>query len=150
MSLALDIADLMAARLNAANVNGGQLAGVTTLVDRQKDIAAEVAKRVAQAGAAVVTILWEGFSNPDARRSGNISVVRRYTATIYAKPVLREAGELTADDIAERAARLLHDWDPEAEDELPGFIAVRVVSCDLRPDTKHLIYDLDIEADCTL
>lgn len=147
MSKAMDIADLMAARLNAL----ATLPGVETIVDRQKDIAAMVATKVAKAGASVITILYEGFTNADGRRSGNVAVIRRYTATIYAKPVLRAEGELAADDIVEIAAAALHDWDPEEEETVGDyFVAIRVTSCDLRPDARHLIYDLDIEADCRL
>ena len=139
MSKALNIADAMAARLNALLT----LPAGMTLVDRQKDIRAEVAAKVAKAGGAAAVILYEGFSNSSPASSSQLRITRRYTVTIYSKPVLRDATEISADDIVETIARSLHDWEPE--ESADGIGEISVTGCDLRPDAKFLIYDLDIE-----
>ena len=77
MSKSLQIAEAMAARLNAHLTLGN----VSTVVDRQKDIASEINKRVLKAGGAVIVILFEGFTNASGAVSGQTSVTRRYTAT---------------------------------------------------------------------
>lgn len=125
-----------------------ELAGIPVVVDRQKDIAAEVAKKVAMAKAVVVVITYEGFSNPDERMTGGVTVTRRYSVTIYARPILAEVDAIPADDVVEYVTRRIHNWDP-AED-VAGFVTVNVTGCDLVPNTKHLIYDLDVEAQCRM
>lgn len=142
MSRALDIADRMAARLTAADA----LSGVTCLVDRQKDIATEVAKSVAKASGSCLVITYEGFSNPDSNQSGKPRVVRRYTATIFSRPVLAD-GQLAA-DVLETAALILHNWEPDPATD--GFAEIRVASGDYRPDSKFLLYDLDLEVTAPL
>lgn len=144
MSKALTIADALAARLNGLSA----LSGVETFVDRQKDVAVEVAKRVGKATGGCVTILFEGFTNSDPRQSGLPSVTRRYTATVYSRPVLLTAGELPADDIVEGISTALHDWDPD--ETVAGILQIHVTGGDFRPDFKYLIYDVTIEVKCRL
>lgn len=134
MSKAMDIAQAMADRLNGLET----LPDVETIVDRQKDIAAHVAKQVARGAGAAITILYEGFSNSDRSGAANLKVTRRYTISIFSKPVLREAEATAADDIVETAAVALHRW------EAP-FGEIVLTGCDMRPDTRYLIYDLDVE-----
>lgn len=140
MSLALDIADKMAARLTALT---STLAGVTCLVDRQKDIAVEVAKAVAKTSACAVTILYEGYANPDASRSGRPVVSRRYTASVWARPVLAGTTGKHADDVLETVSQSLHNWDPVEATDL--FSEIHITRAALRPDARFLIYDIDIE-----
>lgn len=130
----MDIADAMAERLNAL----ATLPDVKTIVDRQKDIAAHVAKQVNKAAGAAITILYEGFSNSDRSGSANLKVTRRYTVTIFSRSVLRAASATAADDIVEIVAASLHRW------EAP-FGEIALTGCDMRPDTRYLIYDLDVE-----
>lgn len=139
MSLALTIADAMAARLNAL----ASLPGAMALVDRQKDVRSEVAARLLKSAGAAAVILYEGFSNPDANGSGLPRVTRRYTLTLYARPIIRDSAEIPADDIIEIIARALHNWEPA--ESAAGFFEIHVSGGDLRPDQKYLIYDLDIE-----
>lgn len=138
MSKSLQIADAMAARLNA-HMN---LGNVLAVVDRQKDIAAEINKRVLKAGGAVIVILFEGFTNASGAVSGQTSVTRRYTVSVYSKPVLRE-GELTADDIVEATANILHNWD--IDEPTTAAAEIIVTGCDMLPDRNYLIYALDVE-----
>lgn len=138
MSKALDIADHIAAHLNGLPA----LTGVTTLVDRQKDLTAEIGLKVAKIGGCV-TILYSGFTNPDAAGGGLPRVLRRYDVTIYAKPILAGAGAMPADDILEAVATGLHLWEPD--EAVPGFVEIQVSGGGLRGDKKFLIYDLDVE-----
>jgi hypothetical protein len=139
MSKAITIAEAMAARINVQMT----LPDVSAFVDRQKDLLAEINLRVAKAGGAAIAILFEGFSNADTSSSVNLTVLRRYTVTIYAKPVLRDATETAADDIVEIVARALHNWEPD--EAKVGCAEITVKGCDLIPDNRYLTYALDIE-----
>ena len=139
MSKGIDIANAMAARLNALYGIPSNLA----LVDRQKDIRVEVANRVAKASGSAIIILYEGFSNPAAMASGALNITRRYTVTIYAKPVIQAADVMAADDLLEAVARSLHNWEPD--EPTAGFGEITVTGGDLRPDKSYFIYDLDVE-----
>lgn len=138
MSKAITIAEAMVDRLNALST----LPGISAFVDRQKDVVSEVAKRVAIGSGAAIVVLYEGFSNPTANASGSVSVTRRYTVSVYSKPILR-GDEMPADDIVEIVASSLHDWEPD--EGTVQFAEIKVTGGDLRPDAKYLIYDLDIE-----
>jgi hypothetical protein len=140
MSKAMDIADAIAARINV----NMRLPDVSAFVDRQKDVRAEVAKRVAKAGGAAIVILYEGFSNSASNGAVNPNITRRYTVTIFAKPVLRAADETPAADIEEIVAKCIHNWEPD--ESKVGSVEFRVAGSDLRPDGQFLIYDLDVEA----
>lgn len=134
MSKAIDIADAMAARINAIPGVSEDIA----LVDRQKNIQAEVATRVNKSTGAAITILYEGFSNSATNASGLLTITRRYSVSLYARPVLQTSTAMPADDLIEEVARRLHDWEPED-------CEINVTGCDMRPDKTYLIYDLDVE-----
>jgi hypothetical protein len=137
MSKALDIADLLAGRLQAA----AALQGVDVFVDRQKNLPSKVAGSIGKFSAACIAILYDGFSNPDASRSGRPTVTRRFTVSIFAKPVLSSLGGKFADDVLEAAAETLHNWEPTTT----LFSEIRVTGGDYRPDATWLIYDIDLE-----
>ena len=144
MSKPLDIADKMAARLTALTA----LAGVTCVVDRQKDIVAEVAKGVAKASACCVTILYQGFTNPDASQTGRPVTTHHYTVTVNARPVLAGASGMHADDALQLVSRCLHNWD--ATEATDGFSEIHINRSSLRPDAKYLVYDMDLDVITTL
>jgi len=138
-SKAFVIADAIAARLTSQ----ASLAGVTCMVDRQKDIATEVAKSVAKISACCVVVLYDGFKNPDAALSGNPSVIRSYTVSVFGKPVLAGTTGMLAADVMEIAAIALHNWVP---DEATTFIAeCNVTGGDYRPDKYYLIFELSVD-----
>lgn len=139
MSKPLDIADKMAARLTALS----DLAGVTCLVDRQKDIANEVAKGVAKSSACCVTILYHGYTNPDASQTGRPVATHHYTVTISARPVLVGLTGMHADDALQLVSRCLHNWD--ATEAIDGFSEIHINQSSLRPDAKYLVYDIDLD-----
>lgn len=139
MSKALQIADKLAARLTATTA----LSGVPVIVDRQKDLAAELLTKVSKLSPACIILRYEGFSNSDASQSGRPTVIRRYTATVFALPIFAGSTGKLGDAVMEAAAIALHNWEPvEATD---GFPEIRVTGGDYRPDAKFLIYDLDLE-----
>ena len=137
MSIANDIADTMASRLNAL----AELSTVETVVDRQKNIASEITKRLAKVSGCCIVVLYTGFKNPDNSRSGRPVAVRTYTVTVYGRPVLQGAGAVPADEAAELAARCLHNWDPSDSD---GFSEIDVAGCSMQPDKTFLVYSIDV------
>lgn len=144
MSKALDIADTIAARLNALPT----LAGVPCLVDRQKDVANLVAGLVNKGKACCVSILYHGFANSNSSRSGRAMVARHYTASVYGRAVLAANAGALADDVEEIVSHALHFWDPERD--ASGFEEIDVSRSSLRPDKTYLIYDIDISVSSDL
>lgn len=103
MSKFFDAADEIHNRLAA--VPG--LAGISLLVDRQKDIESEFNKVVGKQIGNLAIITWSGAPNEDPAADGpNLSC--RYTVTLFSKPVIRH-GDTPADDIIETIARALHN-----------------------------------------
>ena len=137
MSRSIDIANAMATRLTDQE----QFAGLTVLVWRKKSLQSEINVALGQASGSVAVILYTGFSKSGAR-SGTPDVMRRYTLSLFCKPLLTEGTD--PEEITEEITRVLHDWDP-VEALMPGFVEVEVNACDLRPDDKMLIYDLEIQ-----
>jgi hypothetical protein len=138
MSKINTIAEAMAERLNAEIY----LQDVVAVVSRQKDLASTLQAKVLKAGGAAIVIQFEGFSNPSANSPVHPTVTRRYTATIYTKPIMRE-GETPADDIVEFVASKLHDWEITAD--TADAAEVRMTGGDVIPDRNYLIYQLDLE-----
>ena len=142
MSKALDIAEAMAAHLNAT----AGFDGVPALVDRQLDIGTEIAKRMGLAISSskgrggVMTVFYTGFTNPDAGISAAPTVSRSYLVSIYGADVLK-SGHTPADDIMELAAHALHQWEPA--DQF-GIAEIHVLNGQARPDADYLIYDLEV------
>lgn len=105
MSQFYDTAEDIADQLRATE----ELAGIAVIVDRQRDIAAELQKhlgKVTAAGCLIVT--WTGAPNADESADGP-RFNSTFTVTGFFKPVLRR-GETPADNIIEAAAAALHDW----------------------------------------
>ena len=137
MSKSIDIATSMVDRLNASAL----LQGVEAMVSRQKDLTNEINQRALKIGGAAVIVQFEGFRNPDRNAAVNPTVARRYSVTIYTRPLMRE-GETPADDVVEYVARSLHNWDiPEATS---GAAEITVDDCDIVPDKSFLIHQLSI------
>jgi hypothetical protein len=138
MSKSHGIAEAMVARLNAHL----QLAGVTAIVSRQKELANEVERKVLKAGGAAIIVQFEGFTNPNGAVSGQVTVTRRYTASIYTRPIMRD-GETPADEVVEFVAKTLHNW--EMDENATQAAEIQVTGCDVLPDKSYLIYQLDID-----
>jgi len=139
MSKAIQIAEAMAARLNAL----ATLPDVEAIVWRQKEISSELASKTGKTAGALIVIVYAGFTNPDSSASVHLTVTRRYAVSIFSKPVMRNRTATAADDIVEIAARSLHNWEPD--ETTTGTAEIRVASCEIRPDEQYLIYDMDIE-----
>lgn len=139
MSKAITIATAIAARLNALVT----LPDVDAIVWQQKNIVSEMAAKLGKASGAVIVILYQGFQNPDADAGSRLNVRRAYTLSVFVNPILRTSGATTPEDIVEISSAALHVWEPV--EATTGFGQIHVKSCDLRPDDKFLIYDLDIE-----
>lgn len=138
MSKSSTIADAMVSRLNAQI----PLTGVTAIAARQKDLSTDLSIKVLKAGGACIVVQFEGFTNPSAIASGAVNVTRRYTASIYTRPIMND-GEISADDVVEFVAAKLHNWELD-EDRTSG-AEIMVTSCDVIPDKTYLIYQLDID-----
>jgi hypothetical protein len=138
MSKANDIADVLAARLNA----DPDLGAVEVIVDRQKDITAVIAGKLKRSIGCTLVLLYTGFKNPDKSRSGRPTVTRTYTLSAYGLPVLQSADSVPADEAIELAARCLHNWDPDPATD--GFDEIDITGGFLQPDAKYLVYPADI------
>jgi hypothetical protein len=144
MSKQLDNADLIRMRLLTAPVAGEipttlDLTKLDVIVDRQKQIEAEVAKGVAKSTGTAITILWEGFVTVDknARRP---RLAHSYTLVVWSKPVI--AGKnLTADDVMESVVQRLWQWRPVGGH---AFSECEVKDGGLVPDAKYLKYDVQV------
>jgi hypothetical protein len=132
----MDIADAIKARLEAQ----AALAGVDVIVDRQKDLAAILAKSVGKAKGSAITILWEGFDVPDSNTSGP-HIRSRYTLRTWSRPVLAQENT-PADELVTAICTALHHWIPEG---LHAFGEMTITGGDFTPDSKWLIYEVDAE-----
>ena len=139
MSLSLDIADAIAARLKLQST----LPGLSIIVWRQQDLKAEVDRLVMRNSGMALIIAYLGFDNPNGQVTGQATVTRRYSLAILAKPVLLNRNAPTATHAAETAARALHNWD--IEDPATGAAEIRVTACELEPDPDLLNYTLTLE-----
>jgi hypothetical protein len=138
VSRVLNIADAIKTRLESRPA----LAGVDVIVDRQKDLSTLVAKGVGRAKGSCITILWDGFSVPDANASGP-QVTSRYTLRTWSRPIIND--EVPADELVEEVAKALHHWIPEG---VHSFGEMTITGGDFTPDAKWLIYE--VEAQVTL
>lgn len=146
MSKAIDIAEVIVARLNNQASyrfpeHAAVMANVKAIVDRQLDIETEIDRAVkfAKGKGAIVTLFYQGFRNLDDSGAAYARILRRYTLSVYALPILRR-NDSPADDIIEACAYHLHHWDGTADIE-----EINIKSGDARPDPDYLVYDTDVE-----
>jgi hypothetical protein len=135
MSRMLDIADAIKTRLESR----AALEEIPVVVDRQKDIAVLIAKSVGRSKGSCITILWDGFGVPDPNTSGP-QVTSRYTLRTWSRPVINN--ETPADELVEEICKALHHWIPVG---VHAFGEMTVSGGDFVPDSKWLIYEVDVE-----
>lgn len=122
MSAFYDTADAIAARLEADAL----LAGVSVVVDRQRDIASELRKAIGkQTGHGILIVTWTGGTNYDDQKS-EPRIAATFTVTGFFKPVIR-SGDTAADDLIEAVCKSLHDWRPEADGHFYSRLVVKGV-----------------------
>lgn len=144
MSKALDMADLIKARLNAAPAAGElatpvDITGVEVIIYRQQDLGSKIAAASAKASGTAIVILWDGYVFPDAAaRTPRIS--NSYTIEVWSKPVIANA-ELPADGVMEAIVRRLWHWVPVGFSHLDECV---LTGGGLVPDSKFLKYDLSL------
>lgn len=136
MSKWLDLSDEIAERLGDV----AALDGVDIIVDRQKDLNAEVNKAVAKAKGAVVVILWAGSDNEDEDAAGP-RLACDYEITVHCKPVIR-GSESPADELVEAICQSLHQWLPDGG-VTDAYERMTVRRVGLSPDPKNLVYQID-------
>jgi hypothetical protein len=140
MSKALDIAEQIKGRLEAdfARTDAPvSLVGLDVVVDKQKDILAEVNKAVKKATGALVSILWTGFGRDPERGR-----VYRYTIFVWSRPIMN-AGNKPADDITERIDESLNFWVPPAASASGHtHYEMRGTGAELLPDKSYLLYEM--------
>jgi hypothetical protein len=142
MSKHLRIADEIKSRLDDQFTDAAQrydvnLAGVSVIVDRQKDLLSQINTGIAKASGCAVTVLWTGFRRtPTGERTG------RYIVRVFARPVMLD-GNYPADEIVERIDEALNDWVPPSASP-HGHCHYRVMGEDaeLVPDKNYLIYEM--------
>jgi hypothetical protein len=135
MSRMLDIADAIKTRLESR----AALEEIPVVVDRQKDISVLIAKSVGRSKGSCITILWDGFGVPDPNTSGP-QVTSRYTLRTWSRPVINN--ETPADELVEEICKALHHWIPVG---VHAFGEMTVSGGDFVPDSKWLIYEVDVE-----
>jgi hypothetical protein len=146
MSQFLDIADeiktrLVAAFTDVAEAYAVDLAGVSVIVDRQKDIASEVNKAVGKSSGACVTILFTGHD----RQPKSDERIANFTLTIYSRPVML-AGAKAADDIIDRIDAALNYWQPESgSGGGHSFYDLDGDGSNLIPDRNFLVYEMNFK-----
>lgn len=104
MSKFFDIADQMATAL----VANPALSSVSVVVDRQKDLNAELRKIVGKI-AGIIILAWDGGNLVD--QEGPLVFDCRYVADIWAKPIIRP-GQATVDDMLQAVVKTLNGWNP--------------------------------------
>lgn len=122
MSQFFTTADAIAAMLEAVPA----LSGMAIIVDRQKDIAAELQKHLGKTNGGCLIVTWTGGTNEDESGDGP-RFASTFTVTGFFKPVLRR-GETPADDIIEAAAEALHDWRRPAKPHVQDRLIVTAIS----------------------
>lgn len=141
MSKLYQTAEALAAHLGTV-VPESELAIV---VDRQKDLQAEVNKSIGKVKGGVAVVEWGGVSQIDARAS-QLRGTSNFVVTVICKPVLRaKAGQLPADDLVEQLADAMHHWHPEPEK--PSACRDRMEVTAIQPvnHPQYLIYSIRAE-----
>lgn len=147
MSQFLDIADDIKTRLDfvftdVAEAYAVDLAGVTVIVDRQKEISSEVNKSVGKTSGACVVILFTGYDRERATGEKKAN----YSVMIYTRPVLTAGGKL-ADDIIERIDTALNYWQPaSASGGGHTFYDLDGDGANLIPDRNFLVYEMNFSS----
>jgi hypothetical protein len=101
------IADAIQDRLKGSDL----LKNVGILIDRQKDVKAEVDRLALSQSGNLIVIAWVGSKNNDKTADGP-HFLSSFSVTVFAKPVLRTRLS-AADDIVETCCTLLHDFRPD-------------------------------------
>lgn len=145
MSIALDHAEQIRTRLLTAptaeeRATPLDLRAVPIIVDRQKDILAEVSKAVAKTTGCAVVILWTGYS-AGAVDGSNPRCAATYKITVLSKPVLAGAA-LAADDILESILLRLWLWRPPGSSAYTKSI---LGAATLIPNDSILIYECELQ-----
>jgi len=104
MSKFFDIADLMKAKLETDPA----LSSVSVVVDRQKDLGAEIRKITGKISG-IIIISWDGGNILD--QDGPAVFDCRYVVDIWTKPIIRP-GQATVDDMLQAVVKALHNWNP--------------------------------------
>lgn len=136
MSKFYDRADAIKAVIEALP----ELAGVSVLVYRQKDLQTEMDVSLARVGA-VVVIVWTGGQNTDPDDDAHLQLSSTYTIQVTCKQIISPTSE-PMDNIAESIAKGLHGWNPTPslgcgyEANITGIVPV--------PDDDYLIFQIDV------
>lgn len=144
MSQALDHADLIRTRLLTPPGAGDlptaiDLRRVPVIVDRQKDIVAEVTKTVAGTTGCAIVILWNGWTVVD-KNARTPRLAHAYKLTVVTRPVM-SAACLPADEIMEAALLRLWQWQPTGGH---SHGEARVGDGSMLRDDTFLIYECDL------
>lgn len=129
----LSTADALAAHL----ADLPELAGVTLLVDRQRDLENEIAQGVAKAGGAVLLIEPTSgrASDPSAK---TLQFDNNYTLSLWSLPILRQDDAYTAAQRVPAVMAAVQHWQP-APKPFPTH-RFEVTGWQIEPDEQFLIY----------
>jgi hypothetical protein len=131
----LSAADAMAAHLQSLP----ELAGVTVIVNRQKDLETEINQAVANASGAALLV--EPVSGqPSDRSSKTLVFDNRYMLSLWSLPLLRADDAYTASQRTVAIMAAMHHWQPApTKQALKRF---EVTAWQIQPDEQYLIYTI--------
>lgn len=135
MSVFFDRADQLCAYLKGV----AGLEQVVFVVDRQKDVGAELQKVIGKSKTLCLITWLGGNSDPEATP---LRITSTYNLTFFSAPLLSRQGEDPQDELLQRAANAIHHWDPNPE--LPNayrtrFKVTSVVPGRLPPELDNVI-----------
>lgn len=143
MSVFLDLADAIVARLNADAVISA--AGVEAMAERQQDLQSKLKAVLDRLNGSIV-VTFGGFDNADPEMQPP-RLRSSYTVSIVTKPILRD-DETPAHDLLEAALKSLHGWEPLSA-ELRCYDRLEVSTGRLLQDPdlrKYLIHQFQVRA----
>lgn len=117
------------------------LVGFAVMVDRQRDILAELQKTQAKhSGRGLLVVSWAGSPNAE-ENSDRPCFDSRYLITGFFKPTIRQ-GDTAADEIIEAAALAVHDQPKQANEACQHYLKIMGVEPISHPDL--LIYQIKL------
>lgn len=152
MSKAMDIADLIVARLKAAPAPGElatatDITGLDAIVYSQQNISTKITAAVGKASGTAITIVWDGHTTTE-ENAKKPRMAYSYTIEVISKPIIA-GDELKADEVMESIIQRLWQWNPGGATG-PSYNEAQVRGGGLVPDTKYLKYDLEVVIPATL
>lgn len=136
MSVMLDLCEAVQTRLQARTA----LAGITVIIDRQKDLAGDIAAAIAKASACIVIYPTQGGRDPSPQAGDEFFA--GITVDVICTPLLQAAGAVAADDLAQDVVVALDGWSRPTAPTPGSADKLRVLTFALDPDPNYLVWQI--------